>query len=39
MPKREKEGNQKCTDFYLPDLQEDSDPLYTKLQDKQKMSG
>ena len=35
MPKREREENQKHTDFYLPSLQEESDLMYTKPQDKQ----
>ena len=30
-----REGNQKFTDLYLSDLKEESNPMYTKLQDKQ----
>ena len=32
---REKEENQNNIDFYLSDLQEESDLMYTKPQDKQ----
>ncbi|WZZ66449.1 hypothetical protein YC2023_077819 [Brassica napus] len=30
-----REGNQKFTDLHLSDLKEESDPMYTQLQDKQ----
>ena len=30
-----REGNQIFTDLYLSDLKEESDPMYTKPQDKQ----
>ena len=32
---REREWNKKHTDFYLPGLQEESDLMHTKPQDKQ----
>ena len=35
MPKRERKGNQKHKDFYILDMQEESDLMYTKPQDKQ----
>ena len=35
MPKRGREWNQKHTNFYIPDLPEESDLMYTKTQDMQ----
>ena len=33
--KKRRERNQKFTDLHLSDLKEESDPMYTKPQDKQ----